>query len=80
MIGDAYGQMGSDEIDLALAMYACAFEINQHSAPIHQLDAVKTLRGMGDVCCKVGERTDEATKYYQEALKLLKRLYTTVYG
>jgi hypothetical protein len=80
MIGDAYAQMGDDEIDFALAMYACAFEINQHLAPIYQLDAAKTLRGMGDVCCKAKEKSNEATHYYQEALKVLKRMHTKISG
>lgn len=72
--------MEDDKIDFALAMYACAYEINQHFTPIYQLDTARTLRGMGDVCCKSKNRLNEAVQYYQDALKVLKRIYNEISG
>ncbi len=68
--------MEDDKIDFALAMCACAYEINRKFTPVYQIDTAKTLRGMGDVCCKAKDKTNEAIQYYQDALRLLKQLYT----
>ncbi len=77
LLGDAYKQLG--EIDLSLAMYTCALEINQDFTPIYQLETVITESRLGDLFAKTGQH-DEALIQHKNALNHLKHLYKNLSG
>ena len=67
------------DMDLALAMYSCALDINQYFTPIYQFETVITENRMKELYIKAGQK-DEAQLHYKNALNLLKHLYTIMYG
>ena len=77
LLEDVHERM--QEIDLALSMYSCALDINQHFTPIYRFETVISENRMKDLYLKIGQK-DEAKAHYKNALNLLKHLYTTMYG
>ena len=75
--GDIYER--KEEMDLALAMYATALDINQHFTPIYQFETVITKNRLKELYMKIGQ-PEEAMIHYKNALNLLKHLYTNIEG